>query len=143
MVEDAEKEAGNHEAGDDVAADTDAQDAEAANSAPETTDKSAQRADSESWLEQWQELGAKMPKPWLKKIQKRRDNAMSLLARQDSPFSDKNNDARRLHCIKLEILRDVETPAEDKAKRMQYQLCLLYTSPSPRDRTRSRMPSSA
>ena len=26
---------------------------------------------------------------------------------------------------------------------LQYQLCLLYTSPSPRDRTRSRMPSSA
>src|SRR5664280_3002392 len=26
---------------------------------------------------------------------------------------------------------------------MVYQLCLLYTSPSPRDRTRSRMPSSA
>ena len=25
----------------------------------------------------------------------------------------------------------------------EYQLCLLYTSPSPRDRTRSRMPSSA
>ena len=25
----------------------------------------------------------------------------------------------------------------------QYQSCLLYTSPSPRDRTRSRMPSSA
>ena len=28
-------------------------------------------------------------------------------------------------------------------KRNQYKLCLLYTSPSPRDRTRSRMPSSA
>ena len=27
--------------------------------------------------------------------------------------------------------------------RMPYQSCLLYTSPSPRDRTRSRMPSSA
>ena len=26
---------------------------------------------------------------------------------------------------------------------IQYDLCLLYTSPSPRDRTRSRMPSSA
>ena len=26
---------------------------------------------------------------------------------------------------------------------LQYQNCLLYTSPSPRDRTRSRMPSSA
>ena len=25
----------------------------------------------------------------------------------------------------------------------QYEVCLLYTSPSPRDRTRSRMPSSA
>ena len=25
----------------------------------------------------------------------------------------------------------------------EYQPCLLYTSPSPRDRTRSRMPSSA
>ena len=25
----------------------------------------------------------------------------------------------------------------------QYKICLLYTSPSPRDRTRSRMPSSA
>ena len=27
--------------------------------------------------------------------------------------------------------------------RLQLQICLLYTSPSPRDRTRSRMPSSA
>ena len=27
--------------------------------------------------------------------------------------------------------------------RSYFQLCLLYTSPSPRDRTRSRMPSSA
>ena len=30
----------------------------------------------------------------------------------------------------------------DEAKTI-YQTCLLYTSPSPRDRTRSRMPSSA
>ena len=28
-------------------------------------------------------------------------------------------------------------------REMGYQPCLLYTSPSPRDRTRSRMPSSA
>ena len=27
--------------------------------------------------------------------------------------------------------------------RAAYEICLLYTSPSPRDRTRSRMPSSA
>ena len=29
------------------------------------------------------------------------------------------------------------------SRRMQNNICLLYTSPSPRDRTRSRMPSSA
>ena len=33
--------------------------------------------------------------------------------------------------------------AIDKVPRVQYKDCLLYTSPSPRDRTRSRMPSSA
>ena len=38
---------------------------------------------------------------------------------------------------------------EDKEKKMENiiedkdRICLLYTSPSPRDRTRSRMPSSA
>ena len=31
----------------------------------------------------------------------------------------------------------------DEEKRAQENICLLYTSPSPRDRTRSRMPSSA
>ena len=31
----------------------------------------------------------------------------------------------------------------DKEVAAKYQTCLLYTSPSPRDRTRSRMPSSA
>ena len=32
---------------------------------------------------------------------------------------------------------------EDILNRVENRLCLLYTSPSPRDRTRSRMPSSA
>ena len=31
----------------------------------------------------------------------------------------------------------------DFDKCIKYEICLLYTSPSPRDRTRSRMPSSA
>ena len=40
-------------------------------------------------------------------------------------------------------------PGDDDARKEQIiravykQVCLLYTSPSPRDRTRSRMPSSA
>ena len=33
--------------------------------------------------------------------------------------------------------------SEEQLKRTLYYICLLYTSPSPRDRTRSRMPSSA
>ena len=32
---------------------------------------------------------------------------------------------------------------DTKSKTVEYWGCLLYTSPSPRDRTRSRMPSSA
>ena len=31
----------------------------------------------------------------------------------------------------------------DKPRRYKYSICLLYTSPSPRDRQKSRMPSSA
>ena len=31
----------------------------------------------------------------------------------------------------------------DEDGNLQFQVCLLYTSPSPRERTRSRMPSSA
>ena len=41
-------------------------------------------------------------------------------------------------------LKDVWTAPNTIGKYMQYYYdCLLYTSPSPRDRTRSRMPSSA
>ena len=35
------------------------------------------------------------------------------------------------------------TPSADSPDVLLYEGCLLYTSPSPRDRTRSRMPSSA
>ena len=38
-------------------------------------------------------------------------------------------------------LKDVEIEVQNMVA--TYALCLLYTSPSPRDRTRSRMPSSA
>ena len=43
----------------------------------------------------------------------------------------------------LETLDDAETIGEDNVQSDWNESCLLYTSPSPRDRTRSRMPSSA
>lgn len=113
-----------------VAEDAAATDAEAVTDAPVAQAKpQSASTDAEGWLEQWQELADVLPKPWLKRIKKRRDSALSVMEKQDSPFSDKNNDARRLHCIKLEILRDVDTPAEDKALRMQYQLEQLQSGP--------------
>ena len=43
-----------------------------------------------------------------------------------------------------ELRRDVETQILREAMELpEGEICLLYTSPSPRDRTRSRMPSSA
>ena len=46
------------------------------------------------------------------------------------PKNLKITNASRYSCDNTEIIE-------------QYMTCLLYTSPSPRDRTRSRMPSSA
>eukprot|EP00657_Telonema_sp_P-1_P009849 TRINITY_DN4085_c0_g1_i2.p1 TRINITY_DN4085_c0_g1~~TRINITY_DN4085_c0_g1_i2.p1 ORF type:complete len:253 (+),score=57.44 TRINITY_DN4085_c0_g1_i2:114-872(+) len=43
----------------------------------------------------------------------------------------------------LQFRSDVANPQQHKGFKMSYEGCLLYTSPSPRDRTRSRMPSSA
>ena len=42
----------------------------------------------------------------------------------------------KIKVCKMDVDANRETAAE-------YGICLLYTSPSPRDRTRSRMPSSA
>ena len=43
--------------------------------------------------------------------------------------------------VAVKVLKGTEHLPPDE--RAQYEACLLYTSPSPRDRTRSRMPSSA
>ena len=37
----------------------------------------------------------------------------------------------------------VEAPSAERALELMHSGCLLYTSPSPRDRQKSRMPSSA
>ena len=44
---------------------------------------------------------------------------------------------------KIQKRRTVFKPCRDFIYRAKFYNCLLYTSPSPRDRTRSRMPSSA
>ena len=61
---------------------------------------------------------------------------------------ERNVEAQALQdqITQLEAQPDSNTEAELeqlKAQDVQVQTCLLYTSPSPRDRTRSRMPSSA
>lgn len=78
-------------------------------------------------VDQWNEHASHVPKPWLKRIVKRRDNAIALRGQGKSPYSEEHDEARKLHCIQLEIIRDVETPAEDKATRMQYQLQQLQS----------------
>ena len=45
--------------------------------------------------------------------------------------------------VKKERLTVLISPHKDKDARDQYETCLLYTSPSPRDVEESRMPSSA
>ena len=45
--------------------------------------------------------------------------------------------------VKKERTTILISPHKDKDARDQYEICLLYTSPSPRDATLSRMPSSA
>ena len=44
----------------------------------------------------------------------------------------------------VDLINNTQTVIIDVREESEvYNLCLLYTSPSPRDRTRSRMPSSA
>ena len=57
-------------------------------------------------------------------------------------MSDKVEDVLQSKQIDYDIKTGM-SPEELKEVIDQYDGCLLYTSPSPRDRTRSRMPSSA
>jgi len=77
----------------------------------------------------WESFAASVPKPWLKRISRRRDSAVACIKKGDSPFSKEQDKERRMQCIRLEIISDTETPAEDKALRMQYQLEQLQAGP--------------
>jgi len=79
--------------------------------------------------ELWDSFASSVPKPWLKRISQRRDNAIACIKKGDSPFNEEQDKERRMQCIRLEIISDAETPAEDKAMRMQYQLEQLQAGP--------------
>jgi len=68
-----------------------------------------------------------------------KDSLASLFDEQSKVLSS-NLQIDRMILLSLDILRRMTRALEVKE---HPQLCLLYTSPSPRDRTRSRMPSSA
>jgi len=58
---------------------------------------------------------------------------------------DLTENSRKHRVESYRVIKEwLEIFVKDKGiKRLQAYICLLYTSPSPRDRTRSRMPSSA
>ena len=60
--------------------------------------------------------------------------------------TDKDYIDSRLETVSTRMLGEVRTITADMAgqqKAFEARTCLLYTSPSPRDRQKSRMPSSA
>ena len=69
------------------------------------------------------------------------------LARELHPDKTKGDDAleEKFKAVSeaYDILSDSKKRAEYDEARSLFERCLLYTSPSPRDRQKSRMPSSA
>ena len=58
-------------------------------------------------------------------------------------FSSDTPNGKKISIMLEEIGFEYAVKKMDLSKGDQFKDCLLYTSPSPRDRTRSRMPSSA
>ena len=66
--------------------------------------------------------------------------------RPSNETPDLANEAVKINAKVLWLQYGIKNDAAEKIAldaKMKYISCLLYTSPSPRDRTRSRMPSSA
>ena len=64
------------------------------------------------------------------------------ITKKDFPLLNKNLKSSE-QIIYLDHAATTQKPIQVLEKINQYYTCLLYTSPSPRDRTTSRMPSSA
>ena len=66
-----------------------------------------------------------------------------ILVHRRNEFRGANDSVSSVQKLKNSGKIDVITPAQITKLSGSNKFCLLYTSPSPRDRTRSRMPSSA
>jgi len=73
-------------------------------------------------LDEWQPADKGENPQAAKAMEARKNSIVELLKADKTPDFEANTNARRLLCIELEILCDKETPQEDKAMRMQYQL---------------------
>ena len=73
-------------------------------------------------LDEWQSPDKGENPQAAKAMEARKNSIVELLKADKTPDFETNTNTRRLLCIELEILCDKETPQEDKAMRMQYQL---------------------
>ena len=72
-----------------------------------------------------------------------RDSSYLAPEQVDGDRADARSDVYAAGLLMYELLTGQRAFHGDNPAHVMYQHCLLYTSPSPRDRTRSRMPSSA
>ncbi|MFK7861705.1 MAG: DUF349 domain-containing protein [Granulosicoccus sp.] len=70
----------------------------------------------------WDASEVKVPPELDAALQKRRDQALSHIKAGSQPDYEANETLRRDLLIRMEVAAGVDTPAEDKARRMQYQL---------------------
>lgn len=70
----------------------------------------------------WEASDARVTADVAAMLQKRRDDAMHHLREKTQPDYDANEERRRDLLIRMEVAAGVDTPAEDKSRRMQYQL---------------------
>ena len=77
-------------------------------------------------------------------IQKSSSNTYVFKVSKEATKIDIKNSIEEVFGVVVNSVRVLNTKFKNKRTRFgKYKTCLLYTSPSPRDRVRSRMPSSA
>ncbi len=75
----------------------------------------------------WEATDVELPKDWAGPLMARRDAAIAHLNASTQYDYEKAEKERRDLLIRMEVAADVETPAEDKTLRMQFQLANLQS----------------